>query len=413
MAEADKPISDKDLDDGTASPPADATRIVTAPHSAREDAASPATMAQPSLDADKIPPTETGTLRPGQLLAFTYEIESLLARGGMGEVYRARHTELGSIHAIKVIRPELADSPDIITLFTEEARKLRMVRHDAVVSYDGMFRDESGLRYLVMEFVDGVSLAKMMRERELTPDEVRRLRDRLAQGLAAAHDRNIFHRDISPDNIILVDRRVEFAKIVDFGIAKAAGAEHTVIGSGFAGKYSYVSPEQLGLYGGQVDGRSDIYSLGLVLVAALLGRPLAMGDTPAAAIEARRNVPDLSALPADLRDELAPLLEPDPSQRPRSMRELPGSMITAPMLAFGATARMPPPPPQTATPRRRSNALPLSLSALFITVVAGGRGGLFPASARACAEPSNGAPRSRRPPRRRRRNRPHRRRRSR
>src|SRR6185369_10191282 len=147
---------------------------------------------------------------------------------------------------------------------------------------------------LVMEFVDGISLAKLIKQRALGPDEVRRLRDRCALGLAAAHEKGIFHRDISPDNIILVDGKTESAKIIDFGIAKSNDAgDRTVVGQDFAGKYSYVSPEQLGAFGGQVDDRSDIYSLGLVLVAAAQGRALDMGNSPISVIEKRQNVPDL------------------------------------------------------------------------------------------------------------------------
>ncbi|MBV8654143.1 MAG: serine/threonine protein kinase, partial [Alphaproteobacteria bacterium] len=262
-------------------------------------------------------------IEPGDILGHTYEIEALLARGGMGEVYRARHIELGSIHAIKVILPDLTSDPRMVAMFKEEAKKLRKVRDDAIVAYEGLFRDEFGRRYLVMEYVDGVSLAKLIKERPLTPDEVRRLRDRCALGLAAAHDKGIYHRDISPDNIILVEGKTEFAKIIDFGIAKSADpGDRTVIGHDFAGKYSYVSPEQLGAYGGQVDGRSDIYSLGLVLVAAAQGRALDMGNSPISVIEKRQRVPDLSAVPAELRDELAPLLQPDPKDRPQSMRDL-------------------------------------------------------------------------------------------
>jgi serine/threonine protein kinase len=262
-------------------------------------------------------------IEPGDILGHTYEIEALLARGGMGEVYRARHIELGSIHAIKVILPDLTSDPRIVAMFKEEAKKLRKVRDDGIVAYEGLFRDEFGRRYLVMEYVDGVPLATLIKQRPLTPDEVRRLRDRCALGLAAAHDKGIYHRDISPDNIILVEGKTEFAKIIDFGIAKSADpGDRTVIGQDFAGKYSYVSPEQLGAYGGQVDGRSDIYSLGLVLVAAAQGRALDMGNSPVSVIEKRQRVPDLSAVPAELRDELAALLQPDPKDRPQSMRDL-------------------------------------------------------------------------------------------
>ena len=263
------------------------------------------------------------TIAPGSLLGHTYRIEALLARGGMGEVYRARHSELNTEHAIKIILPELANNPKIVDLFRREASVLRTVRNDAVVAYDGVFRDENGRLYLVMEFVEGTSLSKVYKQRPLGSDEVRQLLDRLADGLAAAHEKGVIHRDISPDNIILPGRDLSKAKIIDFGISKMADPEaKTIVGDDFAGKYSYVSPEQLGMFGGEVDGRSDIYSLGLVLAAAAIGDPLDMGMSPISVIEARRDVPDLSRVPADLRSDLAAMLQPDPAKRPQSMREL-------------------------------------------------------------------------------------------
>jgi len=263
------------------------------------------------------------TFPPGSLLGHTYRIEAFLARGGMGEVYRARHAELNTEHAIKIILPELANNQRIVDLFRREASVLRNVRHDAVVAYDGVFRDENGRLYLVMEFADGPSLSKLMRDRSLDADEVRQLRDRLADGLAVAHDKGVIHRDISPDNVILPGGDLGKAKIIDFGISKAVDPEvKTIIGDDFAGKFSYVSPEQLGMFGGQIDGRSDIYSLGLVLAAAAQGEPLDMGLSPIAVIEARRAVPDLSRVPAAVRADLVAMLQPDPAKRPQSMRDL-------------------------------------------------------------------------------------------
>ncbi|HYM03857.1 MAG TPA: serine/threonine-protein kinase [Stellaceae bacterium] len=324
--------------------------------------------------------SQAGYLQPGQLLGHTYEIEARLARGGMGEVYRARHVELGSRHAIKVILAELANDTRVTEMFAEEARKLRMVRDDAVVAYDGMFRDENGLRYLVMEFVDGVPLTQVIRQGPLSSGQLRHLRDRLAQGLAAAHDKLIYHRDISPDNIILVEGRVELAKIIDFGIAKSASAgDRTIIGSDFAGKYSYVSPEQLGMYGGNVDGRSDIYSLGLVLAACALGEALPMGNSPGTAVEARQRIPDLSKLPEDLRDEIAPLLAPDPVDRPRSMRELPGSWIGSTTLqpASKAVASHKPAKEQDAPKPKKRSAAPIIAGALVGILAVGAAVGYF------------------------------------
>jgi hypothetical protein len=266
---------------------------------------------------------QASTIAPGQLLAHTYRIETLLARGGMGEVYRARHAEIDTLHAIKVILPELAGNTRIVDLFRREASILRTIRHDAIVAYDGVFRDENGRIYLVMEFVDGPSLSKVMKQGALRPAQVRELRDRLADGLAAAHEKGVIHRDLSPDNVILPGGELAKAKIIDFGISKMADPEvKTIVGDDFAGKYSYVSPEQLGLYGGKVDPRSDIYSLGLVLAAAATGTPLDMGSSPISVIEARRAVPKLERVPAELRPELTAMLQPDPADRPQSLRDL-------------------------------------------------------------------------------------------
>src|SRR5262249_20591424 len=124
----------------------------------------------------------------------------------------------------------------------------------------------------------GASLSKVYKQRPLESEEVRLLLDRAADGLAAAHEKGVIHRDISPDNIILPGRDLSQAKIIDFGISKMADPEaKTIVGDDFAGKYSYVSPEQLGMFGGEVDARSDIYSLGLGLVAASRGKPLDVG----------------------------------------------------------------------------------------------------------------------------------------
>jgi hypothetical protein len=313
-------------------------------------------------------------LAPGTLLGNTYIIEALLARGGMGEVYRARHVELGSQHAIKIMLPNLAEDPKIVQLFLEEARKLGRLNNDAVVDYEGFFRDEHGLRYLVTEFVPGESLEQVLHRRRLEPDEVLRLRDRLALGLATAHEMGIVHRDVSPENILLPDGNIDRAKLIDFGIAKSTDpAGLTIIGSGFAGKYSYVSPEQVGLFGGRIDLRSDIYSLGLVLAAAAIGfgRKLDMGNSAPTMIAARQRVPDLSEVPASLRGVIAPMLEPRPDDRPPSMRAL----LSKEGEASGAAARGSAREPVSASKRHLAwwaalvaTALAASIAAALIVV---------------------------------------------
>ncbi len=271
----------------------------------------------------RLDPVAPHGIAPGTLLVNTYRVERLLGGGGMGEVYLARHTGLETRHAIKVIRPAMAMNRQVMDLFYREARVLRGVRHDAVVSYDGFVRDDQGRDYLVMEYVEGSSLADRLRRGPLNPAEVLSLRDRLAAGLAEAHRCGAVHRDISPDNVILPGERIEAAKLIDFGVCKLTDpTQETIIGSSFAGKYRYASPEQLGLFGGGVDARSDIYSLGLILAAAAQGRPLGMGDSIEGALRSRQSVPDLSGVPAGLRDWLVAMLQPDPAQRPATMEAL-------------------------------------------------------------------------------------------
>ncbi|MFO1432038.1 MAG: serine/threonine-protein kinase [Candidatus Competibacteraceae bacterium] len=263
------------------------------------------------------------TLSPGVLVLNTYCVERLLNKGGMGEVYLARHTALGTRHAIKVIKPELLTNPMVIHLSQREAMVLRDVHNDAIVGYEGFLQDDAGHWYLCMEYVEGHSLAERLKRGPLPVEQVYRLRDRLITGLAAAHARGVVHRDISPDNVILPEDRVENAKLIDFGIAKLTLAgTGTILANTFVGKLRYTSPEQLGLFNGVVDARSDIYSLGLVLAAVARGRPLPMGDSYETACQARRRVPDLRGIPTELHPQLKVLLQPDPRNRPDRITEI-------------------------------------------------------------------------------------------
>ncbi|HJQ60135.1 MAG TPA: protein kinase [Vineibacter sp.] len=295
------------------------TRVVTAE---TPDAPTPGwTAASPSQVAGGAP--SGGPLTAGVVLGSTFQIEELIARGGMGEVYRARHRITGDPIAIKTIRPELAGDQKIAELFKREAQALRNIRHPAIVSYEGVFDDGTGQLYIAMEFVDGPSISRLIQNGPLPPADIRRLRDRVADGLAAAHAQGVIHRDLSPDNVILPGGRIEAAKLIDFGIAKQTdSSKATVIGNDFAGKYSYAAPEQLGLQGAEVGPRADIYSLGLVLAAAAAGAPLNMGNSLPSAVHARMKVPDLSRVPAELRGELGAMLQPDPAQRPQRMADL-------------------------------------------------------------------------------------------
>lgn len=260
----------------------------------------------------------------GTQLSGIYELDERLASGGMGEVYRGHNIQTGDLVAIKIVLPEFARDQTILSLFRKEASILNRLSHDAIVRYHVFTIDPGiGRPYLAMEYVDGESLFDVMRRGPMPTDDVRRLCIRLAAGLGAVHEANTLHRDLSPDNIILPGGRVDRAKIIDFGIARSAGiGDGTLIGGRFAGKYNYVSPEQLGLFGGEVSEKSDIYSLGLVLAAALRGRPIEMSGSQVEIVEKRRVVPDLTSIDDDFRPVIEAMLQPDPADRPSSMYEI-------------------------------------------------------------------------------------------
>lgn len=308
--------------------------------------------------------------RIGTKLNGIYEIESLIAVGGMGEVYKGRAIQTGDAVAIKMIRPDMARDEAVLALFRREAAALHNLYNEAIVRYYVFAIDPvSETPYLAMEFVDGQPLSDRIQQGPLSVEEADILRQRVGPGLHAAHRLGIIHRDISPDNIILPGGDPSRAKIIDFGIARSSIlGEGTVIGSGFAGKYNYVSPEQLGLYGGEVSGRSDMYSFALVLAQALTGRALDMGGSQVDIIDKRRRLPDLSGVDARIRPLLARMLAPNPKDRPADMAEV--ANWQAP--ASGKKAAMKAPASKTAPDKPGRSPLPLVAGIAALALLAGG-----------------------------------------
>jgi serine/threonine-protein kinase len=255
---------------------------------------------------------------PGTRLNGIYEIDAMIGAGGMGEVYKCHEIQTGSPVAVKMLLPDMVDNQAALALFRREAAALHNLPHDAIVRYF-LFTVEPVLQrpYLAMEFVDGRALSNLLDDGPLSFEALIRLMQRVAAGLQAAHDHGIIHRDVSPDNIIVPLDDVKRAKIIDFGIARSTQfGDKTVIGSGFAGKDNYASPEQVGLFGNDVTAKSDVYSLGLVLFHALTGQKLDMGGSQFQLVEKRRRMPDLGAVDMRLRPLLERMLQPDPSLRP-------------------------------------------------------------------------------------------------
>lgn len=253
-----------------------------------------------------------GIFKVGDVLNNTYKIEAVLGRGGTSEVYRARSEISGKVMALKALRSEFSRNEDFLALMTRE-EDMREIRHDAIVRYFDIQRTEAGLVYLVMEFVDGPGLDSKIKEGGMSADDLMIVARRVAEGLQAAHAKNIVHRDLSPDNIILRDGKPSDAVIIDFGIAKDTnpGAE-TIVGNEFAGKYAYAAPEQLG---GQTDARADIYALGALLLAAFRGKAPKVGNNPLEVVKLKGEPLDVNGVPEPLRSLILRMTKADREAR--------------------------------------------------------------------------------------------------
>jgi hypothetical protein len=211
----------------------------------------------------------------GSIIAERYLVISKLGEGGMGRVYLAEHVKMGRKSAVKVMNPGAVNDADAISRFNREAANASRISHQHVAQVYDFGETSDGLIYLAMEFVEGEALTDILaRDGALPPERAGEIVRQTAEALSVAHDMGIVHRDLKPDNIMLAKFRdgSDCVKVVDFGIAKAAGVEaQKVTRTGLViGTPEYMSPEQIA--GDPLDGRSDIYSLGLVAFNMLTGR---------------------------------------------------------------------------------------------------------------------------------------------
>lgn len=264
-------------------------------------------------------------LEPGTILNNNYRILERIGEGGMGAVWRAANIFMEEDHvAIKVIRAEQAHDDTFRQMFGKEVKAMLRLNNPRLVAYRTFAHDpDLDLSFIVTELIDGPSLKSLIGKRRFSPQELLSLLTELAIGLRAAHKAGIVHRDLAPDNVLLEDGDITRPKIIDFGIVKdTAGDGTTIIGSGFAGKYGFVAPEQLGEPDYDIGPWTDIYSLALVILGLARGKTIDMGNTPGAAIRTRREVPDLSPVAAPLRPLLADMLAHHPEDRIRSAEEV-------------------------------------------------------------------------------------------
>ena len=275
------------------------------------------------------------SLSPGTTVG-RYQVQSLLGSGGMGEVYKALDATLGRPVALKVLRRELSGDPDRLSRFLHEARAASALNHPNILTIHEV-GDHDGSRFLVSEFVEGESVRQRLERGSLTLREILDIGIQTASALSAAHAASIVHRDIKPDNLML--RPDGYVKVLDFGVATfarpAAGSSDAMMTMAASvetspgtiiGTIAYMSPEQA--RGLAVDGRSDCYSLGVVLYELVAGRAPFVGPTTSDLLVAilEREPPALKlaarALPPPLEWIIEKALEKDPNLRYQSIADL-------------------------------------------------------------------------------------------
>ena len=267
------------------------------------------------------PADELGT-HVAQVLSANYELESEVGRGGMGIVYCARDRRLKREIAIKVLPPELSFRADIRQRFLREAETAAQLNHPNIVPIYTV-EEKDNLVYFVMSYIKGDNLGQRLQQHgPIAPVEVRRILREVADALSYAHNRNVIHRDIKPDNII-IDEETGRAMVTDFGIARALtdSGDSRLTATGMAiGTPAYMSPEQ-SAGDSAIDGRSDLYSLGVVGYQMLCGQPpFVANNTPSMLVKhlSEKPIPvdeRWPDLPQDLSRAVMMCLEKDPADR--------------------------------------------------------------------------------------------------
>ena len=281
-----------------------------------------------SLDAPTVArPAPGGVLERGEVFADRYEVLGTLGKGGMGVVYRARDRQLDEVVALKLLRPEaLASDPTMLERFKQEIRLARRITHRNVLrTHD--FGETSGVPYISMEYVEGVTLKELVRSRGALPlGAGLSIAKQMCHGRGAAHETGVVHRDVKPQNMLILPETGEL-KIMDFGIARVssmAGSGLTTAGT-VMGTPDYMPPEQA--QGRPADFRSDLYSLAVVFFEVFTGRLPFVGETPMALLVAHVQQPPPRPrsvdprLPHELEEAILKGLQKDPARRWQSADE--------------------------------------------------------------------------------------------
>ncbi|MCA1579926.1 MAG: serine/threonine protein kinase [Acidobacteria bacterium] len=281
-----------------------------------------------------------------------YEVLGKIREGGMGAIYMVRHRLLDEIRIIKVMRPEVAESADQRKRFLREAQMATRLKHGNIVGFYDFFVDDEGTAFMVMEFIDGINLRDMIRHCGPLPIPLAmHLAGQSLSALDYLHRKGIVHRDIAPDNVMMMQEEdgALQAKLIDLGIAKLARAEEQeqlTAADEFIGKLRYSSPEQLTKKASSsaIDGRSDLFSFAVVLYEALTGVCPYGGGSLQDILTARLQKPPMpfsksdpgGRVPAALREILLKALQKNPDDRWQSAQEFSKALEALPPQVVGA-----------------------------------------------------------------------------
>ena len=271
----------------------------------------------------------------GRVFDSRYQITELIGRGGMGVVYKAIHIAMNQVVALKVLGKGMSNDDRNVQRFYQEARASSRLKHPNTIKVFDFGRSEEGHLYLAMEFLDGQTLTQLLRQEKVLP--VRRaitIARQVAKSLGEAHMNGLVHRDLKPDNVFItrIYGEEDFAKVLDFGIAKflegSPDHENLTQAGLVCGTPLYISPEQA--LGRSLDGRSDLYSLGVILYEMVSGRPPFRAETPIALV--MRHIHDQPppmtehnpglVIPESLRSLIFKLLDKDREKRPATAEDV-------------------------------------------------------------------------------------------
>ena len=286
----------------------------------------------------------------GETLAEKYLIEELIKTGGMGSVYRGKHVLMDKRVAIKVLRPSLAVDDDVVVRFSREAKAASRISHPHAVNVTDFGESETGVVFLVMEYLDGQTLKEVIKsEGAMSLERTTEIVRQVAGALDAAHEQGVIHRDLKSDNIMLSQTNGgDWAKVLDFGIAKIQQPEGVrdidiTAANLVIGTPQYMSPEQCS-QSGPIDKRSDVYSFGIIVYEMLAGRVPFTGDSPTLIMmkQVQDEPPSISEfrpdLPVAVQQIISRALAKQPEDRFQSAGELSkalaeasaGSLVAAP-----------------------------------------------------------------------------------